>query len=68
MREVSVTQLPIENIVARVGKSDLEFDLQTDIILGGNDGAKVNKCLDCIKSTVIGRNMRINMPHASTCR
>ena len=60
-------QLPIETIVAPVGKSDSTFDLQTDIISGGNGGAKINKFLDCIKSIVIGRNMRINMPPISIC-
>ena len=34
-------------------KSDLTFNLQTDIIFGGNDGAKVNKFLDCLISIVI---------------
>ena len=46
MREVSVTQLPIEIIVALIGKSHPTFDLQTDIIFVGNIGAKVNKFLD----------------------
>ena len=48
--------------------NDSAFDLQTDIIVGGNDGAKINKFLDCIKNIVIGRNLRINTPHVSTCR
>ena len=43
---VSITQLPIETIIARVGKSDPSFDLQADIIFGGNCGAKINKFLD----------------------
>ena len=58
---VSVTQLQMETIVAPVGKSGFTFDLQTDIIFGGNGEAKVNNFLDCI-----GRNPRINMPHVST--
>ena len=58
----------IETIVAPVGKSDPVFDLQTNIIFGGNVGAKINKYLDCIKSIVIGRNLRINTPHVFTCR
>ena len=48
--------MPIEVIVALVGKSDSAFDLQTDNIFG----AKINKFFDCIKSIVIGRNLRIN--------
>ena len=59
-REVSITQFPLETIIAPVGKSDPSFDLQADIIFGGNGGAKINKFLDCIKSIVIGRNPRIN--------
>ena len=53
--------MPIETIIAPVGKSDPSFDLQTDIIFGGNGGAKMNKFLDCVKNIVIGRNPRINM-------
>ena len=64
MREVSATQLPIAIIVAAVDKSDPAFDLQTDIIFGGNGGAKINNT----KSIFIGRNRRINTPHISTCR
>ena len=48
-REVSITQLPIETMIAPVGKSGSTFDLQTDIIFGGNGGAKVNKFLDFLK-------------------
>ena len=44
-REVSATQLPIETIVAPVGKSESELDLQTDIIFDGNGGVKINKSL-----------------------
>ena len=33
----------METIVTLVGKSDLMFDLRTDIIFGGNGGAKVRK-------------------------
>ena len=51
-KEVSVTQLPIETIIATVDKSDLKFHLQTDVIFGGNGGAKVNKFLDCVKSKI----------------
>ena len=60
MREVSVTQLPIETIVAPVDKSVPTFDLQTDIIFGVNGGAKVNKFIYYIKSIVIGHNPKIN--------
>ena len=42
--------MPIETIIAPVGKSDPSFDLQTDIIFGGNGGAKINKFIDCVKS------------------
>ena len=35
---------------------------------GGNHGAKINKFLVCIKSIVIGRNLRINAPLGSTRR
>ena len=52
--------MPIETIVAAVGKSDPAFDLQADIIFDGNFGAKINKLLDCIKNIVIGL--------VSTCR
>ena len=38
--------MPIETIIAPVGKSDPSFDLQADIIFGGNGGAKINKFLD----------------------
>ena len=55
-----MTQLPIETIIAPVGKSDPSFDLQADIIFGGNGGVKINKFLDCVKSIVIDRNPRIN--------
>ena len=48
----------IESIIAPVGKSNPSFDLQTDIIFGGNGGAKINKILDCVKSIVIGRCIR----------
>ena len=68
MREVSVTQWPIETLVAPVVKSDPMIDLQIDIIFGGNGGVKVNKFLDCIKSIAIGRNLRIKTLHVSTCR
>ena len=57
-REVCVTQLPTETIVAPVANSDPSLDLQADIIFGGNGRAKINKFLDYIKS--IGRNLRIN--------
>ena len=53
--------MPIETIIAPVGKSDPSFDLQADIIFGGNGGAKINTFLDCVKSIAIGRNPRINM-------
>ena len=62
-REVSANQLPIETIVAPVGKNEPALDLQTDISFGDNGEA-----FDYIKSIVIGRNLRINMPHGSTCR
>ena len=62
MREISVTQLPIETTVAPVGKSNPTFDLQTDITFGGNSGAKVSMFLDSFKSIVIGRNLRIDTP------
>ena len=52
--------MPIETIIAPVGKSDPSFDLQADIIFGGNGGGKINKFLDCVKSIVIDRNPRIN--------
>ena len=52
--------MPIENTVEPVDKSDPAFDLRTDIIFGGNSGAKVNKFLDCIKSIVIGRNLIVD--------
>ena len=64
------TQLHIETIVAPVGKSDPASDLQTDILFGGNGGAKINKFLDYVKSTVIGRSItntlfcRHLLPHA----
>ena len=31
--------MPIESILAHVGKSDPAFEIQTDIIFGGNVGA-----------------------------
>ena len=40
----------MQNIEPPVGKSATAFDLQTDIIFGGNGGAKINKFLDCISS------------------
>ena len=40
----------------------------TDIMFGGNGGANLNKFFDCRKSIVIGRNLRIDRPHFSTCR
>ena len=52
-----LTQLPIEAIVAPLGKKDPAFDLQTDIIFGGNGGAKVIKFLDSTKSIVIVRKL-----------
>ena len=52
--------MPIETIIAPVGKSDPSFDLQTDIIFGGNGGAKINKFLDRVKSIVIDRNPRMS--------
>ena len=64
-REVSVTQLLIEIIVAPICKSDPALDIQTDIIFAGIDGAKF---LDYIESIVIGRNLRFNMPHVTTCQ
>ena len=42
-REVSVTLLPIETIVAAVGKSDPVFDLQADIMFGGYELRKIFK-------------------------
>ena len=60
--------MPIESIVAPVDKSDHMFDLQTDIIFGGEGGAKVNKFLDCVKSIVIGRNLGIDTTHVPTYR
>ena len=45
--------MPIETIIAPVGKSNPSFDLQTDIVFGGNGGAKINKFLDCLKNIVI---------------
>ena len=68
MREVSTTQLPIESIVAPVGKGDPALDLQTDIIFNGNGRAKINKFLNYSKSIVIGRKLRIRMLHVFTCR
>ena len=59
-REVSITQLLIETIISPVGKSDPSFDLQAEIIFGGNGGAMINKFLDCVKSIVIDRNPRIS--------
>ena len=67
-REISVTQLPIETIVALAGKSNPTFDLQTDIFFGGNGGAKLKKFLDCLKSIVIGRNLIIDTPHVFAYR
>ena len=40
--------MPIEAIIAPVGKSNPAFDLQTNVIFGE---AKVDKFLDCVKST-----------------
>ena len=57
-REVSITQLPIETIVTPVGKSDPAFDLQADIIFGGNGGAMINTFLDFIKSIVIRESIK----------
>ena len=45
MREFPATQLLIETIVAPVGKSDPAFDLETDIIFGGNGGANIKNSL-----------------------
>ena len=42
MREVSANQLPIETIAALVGKGGPAFDLQANIIFGGNGGAMIN--------------------------
>ena len=36
MIEVSATQLPVETIIAPVGKIDSAFNLQADIIFGSN--------------------------------
>ena len=36
------------------------LDLQTDIIFGGNDRAKINKFLDYIESITMGRNLTFN--------
>ena len=58
MSEVSIIQLPIETVVAPVGKSDSTFDLQTDIFFGGNGGAKINKFLKSIE----------RIPARLTCR
>ena len=44
--------MPIETIVAPVGKSNSAFELQTDIIFVGNGGAKINKFLDYMNSMV----------------
>ena len=38
--------LPIETIVAPVGKTDPTLDFQTDIIVGDKGGAKINYFLD----------------------
>ena len=65
-REVSATQLPIKTLVVPIGKSDPALGLRTDIIFGGNVGAKINKFLDYIKTMVTCRNLRINTPHIST--
>ena len=67
-RGLSATHLPIETIVAPVGKSDPALDLQTDIIVGDNVGAKINKFLDQIESTVIGRKLGFRAPHVSMCQ
>ena len=34
-------KLPIKTIIAPAGKSDPSFDLQADIIFGGNGGARI---------------------------
>ena len=60
--------MPIETIVAPLGKSDPALDLQADIIFGGIGGAKINRFLDYIESIVNGLNLRSKMQHASTCR
>ena len=49
MREVSVIQLPIETIVAPVGKSNPTFDFQTEIIFGGNGRVKIKNSLNLSK-------------------
>ena len=51
--------MPIETIVAPVGKSDPVFLLQITIIFSGNGRAKINEFLDCIKIIVIDRNLKI---------
>ena len=43
MKEAFATPLPFEAMVAPVDKSGPTFDLKTDIIFGGNGGAKINK-------------------------
>ena len=42
---IDVTQLSIEIVVARVGKSDPALDLQTAIIFCGNGGTKIGHWL-----------------------
>ena len=46
--------MPIEIIVASVGKSDPAFDIQTDIIFGGNGGASTDdtKFVDLVMQSV----------------
>ena len=63
VRGTFASQLSIETIVASVCKSDHSFDLQTDIIFGGNGGVKINKFLDYIESIGTDRNLRSNTPH-----
>ena len=50
--------MPIDTIVAPVGKNEPALEFQTVIIFGGNGGAKINKFFDCIKSIVIRESIR----------
>ena len=56
-----LVEVPIETIVAPVGKSDPVLDLKIDIIFCGN--VKKNKLLNYIESVVISRNLGFNKPH-----
>ena len=67
-REISVTRLPIETIVESGGKSDSTLDLLTGITFAGNGGAKINKFITNIESTIIDRNLESDTLYVPTCQ